>query len=111
MQTVRWQIEHRTYDGTTRGSWQRIASVVETGFFTQTVTGNYEYSGLVTPGNQVVFPYKFDQLGEYRVVTNNQGLLGSAAPQAYMVVDFKDGNCRNNPAGGYCQPSNGPCTP
>ena len=108
---VRWQVEHRTYDGTTRGSWQRIASVVETGFFTQTATGNYEYSGLVTPGNQVVFPYKFDQLGEYRVVTNNQGLLGSAAPQAYMVVDFKDGNCRNNPAGGYCQPSNGPCTP
>ena len=110
--SVQFQIEQRTYDGTNRGSWTKIDSVVENNFNTQTATSGFQLSSLTVGQNTArseTFIYKFDVLGEYRVITNTQGLFGDRASFASVNVNFKDGKCRNN-AGAYCQ-NNGPCNP
>jgi hypothetical protein len=110
--SVQFQIEQRTYDGTNRGSWTKIDSVVENNFNTQTATSGFQSSSLTVGQNTArsqTFIYKFDVLGEYRVITNSQGLFGDRASFASVNVDFKDGKCRNN-QGAYCG-NTGPCNP
>ena len=110
--SVKFQIEQRTYDGSNRGSWTKIDSVVENNFNTQTAISGFQSSSLTVGGNTArseTFVYKFDVLGEYRVITNTQGLFGDRASFASVNVNFKDGNCRNN-GGAYCL-TNGPCNP
>jgi len=110
--SVRFQIEHRTYDGNNRGTWNKIDSVVENNFNTQLATDPFELSSLVVGQNQArseTFVYKFDQLGEYRIITNTQGLFGDRASFASVNSNFKDGKCRND-GGAYCA-NGGPCNP
>ena len=49
---------------------------------------------------EVTYKYKFDQLGEYRVVTNAIG--GDGAAYVSFTVEFKDGTY--NTAAGLCNP-------
>tara|TARA_R110002167_G_scaffold237626_1_gene442802 strand:+ start:724 stop:5301 length:4578 start_codon:yes stop_codon:yes gene_type:complete len=110
--SVQFQIEQRSYDGSNRGSWNKIDSVVEVNFDTQTASSGFQSSSLTVGGNQTrseTFLYKFNTLGEYRVITNSQGLFGDRASFASVNVNFKDGKCRND-GGAYCGNS-GPCNP
>ena len=109
-------IQHRTFtppntnNYNSRSSWNQIASVSEANFNTQSATSNPQNIAVVVNGNvnTSVYRYKFDQLGEYRVITSS--LSGDRAAYASLQVQFKDGMCRNNSAAGYCA-ANGPCTP
>jgi hypothetical protein len=109
-------IQHRTFtppntnNYNSRSSWNQIASVSEANFNTQSATSNPQSISVVVNGNvnTTVYRYKFDQLGEYRVITS--ALSGDRAAYASLQVQFKDGMCRNNAAAGYCA-ANGPCTP
>ena len=113
--SVRFQIEHRTYDGNNRGTWNKIDSVVENAFNTQLATDPFKLTSLAVGQNQTrsnTFIYKFDQLGEYRIITNTQGLFGDRASFASVNANFKDGKCRND-QGAYCTVTNPPhpCNP
>ena len=109
-------IQHRTFtppntnNANSRSSWAQIASVVESNFNTQTATSNPQNIAVVVNSNvnTTTYRYKFDQLGEYRLITSS--LTGDRAAYASVQVQFKDGMCRNNSAAGYCG-NNGPCTP
>ena len=110
-------IQHRTFtppntnNANSRSSWSQIASINESGFNVQTATSNPQNLAVVVNGNSNssgVYVYKFDQLGEYRLITSS--LTGDRAAYASVDVDFKDGMCRNNGSAGYCG-NNGPCTP
>jgi hypothetical protein len=110
-------IQHRTFtppntnNANSRSSWTQIASVNESGFNVQTATSNPQNLAVTVNGSSNssgVYVYKFDQLGEYRLITSN--LTGDRAAYASVQVQFKDGMCRNNQAAGYCG-SSGPCTP
>ena len=109
-------IQHRTFtppntnNANSRSSWAQIASVAESNFNTQTATSNPQNIAVIVNSNvnTTTYRYKFDQLGEYRLITSS--LTGDRAAYASVQVQFKDGMCRNNSAAGYCGTS-GPCTP
>jgi|MDSW01.1.fsa_nt_gb hypothetical protein len=108
-------IQHRTFtppninNYNSRSSWNQIASIVESNFNNQTATSNPQAIAVVVNNNTntVTYRYKFDQLGEYRLITSP--LSGDRAANAEIQVQFKDGMCRNS-GGAYCS-NNGPCTP
>ena len=105
-------IQRRTFTPpATRGSWEQIDSVTESNFNTQTATSNPQNISVAVNNNvnTVVYRYKFDQLGEYRVITS--ALAGDRAAYVSIQIQFKDGMCRNSGQGNtYCG-NTGPCTP
>ena len=115
--SITFLIQRRTFtppntnNSNSRGSWETLDSVVETGFDTMLATDSAVAMALTVgaAADSITKRYKFDQLGEYRIITS--ALSGDQASYCKMSVSFKDGNCRNNSAAGYCTYTNGPCNP
>ena len=111
---VSYIVQHRTFtppnsnNSNSRGAWTQIASV-NWAYNEQTATqAPFQVSIPVnnTP-NSTTKILKFDQLGEYRVITGP--LTGEFPAYVTLTVNFQDGNCRVS-GSEYCN-SNGPCTP
>tara|TARA_R100000541_G_scaffold21557_1_gene31519 strand:- start:2865 stop:7469 length:4605 start_codon:yes stop_codon:yes gene_type:complete len=102
--TILFSIQYRTYNLVTgaRGSWENINSVAAgAGYATWSSTQSQQQitHSTVNANQETAFKYKFDELGEYRVITN---ALGGDSTVGLFTVDFKDGTYANNA---------GPCTP
>ena len=102
--TILFSIQYRTYNLVTgaRGSWENINSVAAgAGYATWSSTQSQQQITHNTnvANQETSFKYKFDELGEYRVITN---ALGGDSNVGQFTVDFKDGTYNT---------SAGPCTP
>jgi hypothetical protein len=112
--TVNYIVQHRTFTPpnsnniNNRGGWEQIASV-DWAEDEQTATQDpFQVSITVNNNeNSTIRILKFDQLGEYRVISGP--LTGEYPAYATLSVDFQDGNCRVS-EGTYCN-LEGPCTP
>jgi len=111
---VSYIVQHRTFtppnsnNTNSRGAWEQIDSV-NWAYDEQTATQDpFQVSIPVNnSANSTTKILKFDQLGEYRVITGP--LTGEFPAYVTLSVNFKDGNCRVS-GGTYCNLL-GPCTP
>ena len=111
---VSYIVQHRTFtppnsnNTNSRGAWEQIDSV-DWIYDEQTATQDpFQVSIPVNnSANSTTKILKFDQLGEYRVITGP--LTGEFPAYVTLSVNFKDGNCRVS-GGTYCNLL-GPCTP
>jgi hypothetical protein len=99
-----FSIQYRTYNLVTgaRGSWENINSVAAgAGYATWSSTQSQQQitHNTSVANQETSFKYKFDELGEYRVITN---ALGGDSNVGQFTVDFKDGTY--NTSAGLCTP-------
>ena len=104
--TILFTIQYRTYDLVTgaRGSWENINSVAAgVGYATWSSTQSQQQISHSTAvaNQQTSFKYKFDELGEYRVIT---AALTGDATVGQFTVDFKDGTYAGVSALNPCTP-------
>jgi len=102
--SILFSIQYRTYNliNGARGSWENINSVAAgAGYATWSSTQSQQQiiHNTGAANQQTSLKYKFDELGEYRVITN---ALGGDSNVGKFTVDFKDGTYATNA---------GPCTP
>jgi hypothetical protein len=98
--TITFSIQYRA---SSSNSWANIDSVnAGAGYATWAATQTQQAMTMSTAvaNQEVYYKYKFDQLGEYRVVTNALG--GDGAAYVSFTVEFKDG--AYNTAAGLCNP-------
>ena len=94
--SILFSIQYRTYNLVTgaRGSWENINSVVDASYDTWTATQSQQQiiHSTATASQETSFKYKFDELGEYRVITN---AFGGDSNVGIFTVAFKDGTYTN----------------
>jgi len=98
--TLTFSIQYRPNNGS---NWVSIDSVnAGAGYATWAASQTQQFMTISTAvaNQEVTYKYKFDQLGEYRVVTNAIG--GDGAAYVSFTVEFKDGTY--NTAAGLCNP-------
>ena len=96
--TILFTIQYRS---SSSSSWVNINTVAGS---TNTWTSSTSYATFThstTNAGTSTLTYKFDQIGEYRVVTNSLG--GAGGGVATFTVDYEDG--------AYNLTTSGPCTP
>ena len=99
--TITFSIQYRT---SSSSSWANIDSVnAGAGYTTWTAAQTQQVMTMSTAvaNQEVYYKYKFDQLGEYRVVTNALG--GDGAAYVSFTVEFQDG-AYPGVASGLCNP-------
>ena len=98
--TILFSIQYRLNSSS---SWSNIDSIAGVGYATWLSTqSQQQISHSTTVANQeTAFKYKFDQLGEYRVITNQMS-QANAGNVGQFTVDFKDGTYNTN--AGPCKP-------
>ena len=99
--TITFSIQYRT---SSSSSWTNIDSVnAGAGYATWTAAQTQQVMTMSTAvaNQEVYYKYKFDQLGEYRVVTNALG--GDGAAYVSFTVEFQDG-AYPGVASGLCNP-------